>query len=85
MERSDLEEEAKKALRASRANTALTSRDVDEDVTRIVETGLFRSCVPVAFDTRDGIRLVFQVPLFCLIKSLSLGIGCNRCMLDFDA
>lgn len=58
---------AKGALRACRANTALTSRDVEEDVTRIVETGLFRACVPIAFDTRDGIRLVFQV-LF-LIKS----------------
>jgi outer membrane protein insertion porin family len=63
LERGDLEEVAKGALRACRANTALTSRDVEEDVARIVETGLFRSCVPIAFDTRDGIRLVFQVTI----------------------
>ena len=31
---------------------------------RIVESGLFSSCMPVAVDTRDGIRLVFQVYIF---------------------
>jgi hypothetical protein len=42
-------------------SAALTVREVQEDVHRIVESGLFRSCMPVAVDTRDGIRLVFEV------------------------
>ncbi|PIA42716.1 hypothetical protein AQUCO_02000282v1 [Aquilegia coerulea] len=61
LERKDLEEEAAAALKACRPNSALTVREVQEDVHRIMERGYFCSCMPVAVDTRDGIRLVFQV------------------------
>ncbi|KAL6563947.1 Outer envelope protein 80, chloroplastic [Orobanche hederae] len=61
LERKDLEAEAVNALKASRANAALTSRDVQEDVHRIIASGYFMSCMPVAVDTRDGIQLVFEV------------------------
>ncbi|PIN16013.1 putative cell surface protein [Handroanthus impetiginosus] len=61
LERKDLEAEALNALKASRANSALTVREVQEDVHRIIASGYFMSCLPVAVDTRDGIRLVFQV------------------------
>ncbi|KAJ0021596.1 hypothetical protein Pint_31130 [Pistacia integerrima] len=61
LERKDLEAEALTALRACRANSALTIREVQEDVHRIIDSGYFCSCMPVAVDTRDGIRLVFQV------------------------
>ncbi|KAJ0084864.1 hypothetical protein Patl1_29719 [Pistacia atlantica] len=61
LERKDLEAEALTALKACRANSALTIREVQEDVHRIIDSGYFCSCMPVAVDTRDGIRLVFQV------------------------
>lgn len=61
LDRKDLENEALAALKASRPNSALTVRDVQEDVHRIISSGYFCSCMPVAIDTRDGIRLVFQV------------------------
>ncbi|XP_050223369.1 outer envelope protein 80, chloroplastic isoform X2 [Mercurialis annua] len=61
LERKDLEVEAVAALKACRANSALTVREVQEDVHRIIDSGYFCSCMPVAVDTRDGIRLVFQV------------------------
>lgn len=61
LERKDLEAEALNALKASRANSALTVREVKEDVHRIIGSGYFMSCMPVAVDTRDGIRLIFQV------------------------
>ncbi|CAH8286188.1 unnamed protein product [Eruca vesicaria subsp. sativa] len=61
LERKDLEVEALAALKACRANSALTVREVQEDVHRIIESGYFCSCTPVAVDTRDGIRLMFQV------------------------
>ncbi|CAN8300689.1 unnamed protein product [Cochlearia groenlandica] len=61
LERKDLETEALSALKACRANSALTIREVQEDVHRIIESGYFSSCTPVAVDTRDGIRLMFQV------------------------
>ncbi|PON78853.1 Bacterial surface antigen (D15) [Parasponia andersonii] len=61
LERRDLEMEALAALKASRPNSALTVREVQEDVHRIIGSGYFCSCMPVAVDTRDGIRLVFQV------------------------
>ncbi|XWS73524.1 hypothetical protein CRYUN_Cryun02cG0136900 [Craigia yunnanensis] len=61
LERKDLEMEALTALKACRANSALTVREVQEDVHRIIDSGYFSSCMPVAVDTRDGIRLVFQV------------------------
>ncbi|XVE60026.1 hypothetical protein DITRI_Ditri05aG0093600 [Diplodiscus trichospermus] len=61
LERKDLETEALSALKACRANSALTVREVQEDVHRIIDSGYFSSCMPVAVDTRDGIRLVFQV------------------------
>ncbi|KAK4419541.1 Outer envelope protein 80, chloroplastic [Sesamum alatum] len=61
LERKDLEAEALNALKASRANSALTVREVQEDVHRIIASGYFMSCMPVAVDTRDGIRLIFQV------------------------
>lgn len=62
LERKDLEVEALNALKACRPNSALTVREVQEDVHRIVASGYFSSCMPVAVDTRDGIQLVFQVP-----------------------
>ncbi|KAL6888326.1 hypothetical protein ACP4OV_009352 [Aristida adscensionis] len=61
LERPELEAAAAAARRACRPNAALTVREVQEDVHRVVESGLFRSCMPVAIDTRDGIRLVFEV------------------------
>lgn len=61
MERKDLEAEAVAALKVCRPNSALTVREVQEDVHRIISSGYFCSCMPVAVDTRDGIRLVFQV------------------------
>jgi outer membrane protein insertion porin family len=61
LERKDLEMEALQALKACRANSALTVLEVQEDVHRIIHSGYFSSCIPVAVDTRDGIRLVFQV------------------------
>ncbi|KAL8161291.1 hypothetical protein V2J09_012780 [Rumex salicifolius] len=61
LERKDLASEALTALRACRPNSALTVREVQEDVHRVIDTGYFSSCMPVAVDTRDGIRLVFQV------------------------
>jgi outer membrane protein insertion porin family len=69
LERPELEEAAAAALRACRPNAALTVREVQEDVHRVVESGLFRSCMPVAVDTRDGIRLVFEVRVFCLFPN----------------
>ncbi|XP_023532612.1 outer envelope protein 80, chloroplastic [Cucurbita pepo subsp. pepo] len=61
LERKDLEMEVLTALKASRPNSALTVREVQEDVHRIINSGYFYSCIPVAVDTRDGIRLIFQV------------------------
>ncbi|GAV85893.1 Bac_surface_Ag domain-containing protein/Surf_Ag_VNR domain-containing protein [Cephalotus follicularis] len=61
LERKDLENEALAALKACRANSALTVREVQEDVHRIIDSGYFCSCMPLAVDTRDGIRLMFQV------------------------
>ncbi|KAL0389349.1 UNVERIFIED_CONTAM: Outer envelope protein 80, chloroplastic [Sesamum calycinum] len=65
LERKDLEGEALNALKASRANSALTVREVQEDVHRIIASGYFMSCIPVAVDTRDGIRLIFQPVTSC--------------------
>ncbi|XP_008798772.2 outer envelope protein 80, chloroplastic-like isoform X1 [Phoenix dactylifera] len=61
LERADLEAVATGALKSCRPNSALTVREVQEDVHRIIESGHFCSCMPVAVDTRDGIRLIFQV------------------------
>eukprot|EP00252_Welwitschia_mirabilis_P000106 TRINITY_DN10075_c0_g1_i1.p1 TRINITY_DN10075_c0_g1~~TRINITY_DN10075_c0_g1_i1.p1 ORF type:complete len:731 (-),score=127.87 TRINITY_DN10075_c0_g1_i1:281-2473(-) len=49
------------SLKACKPNSALTVQEVQEDVRRVIESGYFSSCMPVAVDTRDGIRLVFQV------------------------
>ncbi|CAI5995487.1 unnamed protein product [Closterium sp. NIES-65] len=49
------------ALKVSKANAALTTREVQEDVHRIIDTGYFASCLPTAEDTRDGVRLIFRV------------------------
>jgi len=71
LDRKDLEMEALAALKASRPNSALTVREVQEDVHRIIDSGYFTSCIPFAVDTRDGIRLVFQV---CFdVKSVIFG------------
>ncbi|XP_012472982.1 outer envelope protein 80, chloroplastic [Gossypium raimondii] len=61
LERKDLEMEALNALKACGANSALTAWEIQEDVDRIIDSGYFSSCTPVAVDSRDGIRLVFQV------------------------
>lgn len=63
LEKADLEAAAAGALKSCRPNSALTVREVQEDVHRVIQTGLFSLCMPVAFDTRDGIRLVFQVKI----------------------
>ncbi|KAG8484914.1 hypothetical protein CXB51_021652 [Gossypium anomalum] len=60
LERKDLEMEALNALKACGANSALTAWEIQEDVDRIIDSGYFSSCTPVAVDSRDGIRLVFQ-------------------------
>lgn len=79
LERKDLESEALNALKASRANSALTVREVQEDVHRIIASGYFMSCMPVAVDTRDGIRLIFQVSshsiMYMLLKFAITIIG----------
>ncbi|KAJ7980765.1 outer envelope protein 80, chloroplastic [Quillaja saponaria] len=59
--RKDLEMEALQALKACRPNSAITGREVQEDVHHIIHSGYFSSCMPVAVDTLDGIRLEFQV------------------------
>lgn len=69
LELKDLESEALNALKACRPNSALTVREVQEDVHRIIDSGYFCSCMPVAVDTRDGIRLVFQVHFSSVITS----------------
>ncbi|KAL3647589.1 Outer envelope protein 80, chloroplastic [Castilleja foliolosa] len=61
LERKDLEAEALNALKVSRANAALNAREVQEDVHRIMASGYFMSCMPVAVDTRDGIQLIYEV------------------------
>ncbi|GJV68986.1 outer envelope protein 80, chloroplastic [Tanacetum coccineum] len=60
LERKDLVEEAVKVLKMCRPNSVLTVHEVQEDVHRIIGSGYFSSCLPVAVDTRDGIRLVFE-------------------------
>lgn len=65
LERKDLESEAVAALKACRPNSALTVREVEEDARRIIHSGYFCSCIPMAIDTRDGIRLVFKVWYGC--------------------
>ncbi|GKA39532.1 outer envelope protein 80, chloroplastic [Tanacetum coccineum] len=61
LERKDLVEEAVNALKTCRPNSALTVREVQEDVHRIIGSDYFSSCLPVTVDTRDGIHLVFQM------------------------
>ncbi|XVF69667.1 hypothetical protein PTKIN_Ptkin11bG0100100 [Pterospermum kingtungense] len=61
LERKDLEMEALSALKACRPSSALTVWEVQQDVDRIIDSGYFSSCKPVAVDARDGIRLVFHV------------------------
>ncbi|KMZ56006.1 Outer envelope protein 80, chloroplastic [Zostera marina] len=61
LERPDLASEAEMALKSCRPNAALTAKEVQDDVNRIIDSGYFCACMPVAVDTRDGIRLVFQV------------------------
>lgn len=77
LERKDLEAEALNALKASRANAALTVREVQEDVHRIIASGYFASCMPVAHDTRDGIRLVFQVVYLCWLTCIYFWFMCR--------
>ncbi|KAL3609164.1 hypothetical protein D5086_000184 [Populus alba] len=88
LERKDLEGEALAALKACRANSALTVREVQEDVHRIISSGYFSSCMPVAVDTRDGIQLVFQVcgthhTSPCCAKA-GLGIPCVIVLLGYN-
>ena len=61
LENKDLLLTASSALKASKPNSALTVKEVQEDVHRIIESGYFSACMPIAEDTRDGIRLIFQV------------------------
>lgn len=61
MDNKELLNTARTALKASKSNSALTVQEVQEDVHRIIETGYFSACMPIAEDTRDGIRLIFQV------------------------
>ncbi|KAK7308337.1 hypothetical protein VNO77_41939 [Canavalia gladiata] len=50
----------------------LTNEEVQEDVNCIINSGYFSSCMPVAADTRDCIRLVFQVgPCYYCRKKLT--------------
>eukprot|EP00897_Mesotaenium_endlicherianum_P008328 jgi/Mesen1/7523/ME000039S06743 len=50
----------KNSLKASKPNLAMTVREVKEDVQRIIDTGYFNQCLPIAEDTRDGVRLFFR-------------------------
>lgn len=61
LENKELLSTASSALKASKPSSALTVKEVQEDVHRIIETGYFSACMPIAEDTRDGIRLIFQV------------------------
>jgi hypothetical protein len=56
-ERPELESATAAALHACRSNAALTVR---EDVHRVVEGGLFRSCIPIDAGTRGGFGLLHQ-------------------------
>ena len=84
LERPELEAAAAAALRACRPNAALTVREVQEDVHRVVESGRFRSCMPVAVDTRDGIRLVFEVRIIIIIIICSFPIFSSSANLGTD-
>ncbi|CAI6009885.1 unnamed protein product [Closterium sp. NIES-65] len=64
------------ALKVSKANAALTTREVQEDVHRIIDTGYFASCLPTAEDTRDGVRLIFRVEANQEMKGL-MCVGAN--------
>lgn len=80
LERKDLEAEALAALKACRPNSALTVREVQEDVQRIFDSGYFCSCMPVAVDTRDGIRLIFQVQAYALLSNSIVSVyNPNKC------
>lgn len=61
LENAELRNEALGLLKACKPNSALTVQEVQEDVLRLVSSGYFSTCMPVAVDTRDGVRLVFQV------------------------
>ncbi|EFJ33009.1 hypothetical protein SELMODRAFT_84522 [Selaginella moellendorffii] len=61
LENSEILATARQALKSCKSNYALTTKEVQEDVHRIIETGFFASCMPVAEDTRDGVRLIFKV------------------------
>lgn len=74
LERKDLETEALGALKACRANSALTVREVQEDVHRIIDSGYFCQCMPVAIDTRDGIRLIFQVVALYIVVEIDFNL-----------
>lgn len=79
LERKDLEMEALGALKACRANSALTVREVQEDVHRIIDSGYFCQCMPVAIDTRDGIRLIFQVVALYIVVEIDFNLHIHCC------
>ncbi|KAJ7546876.1 hypothetical protein O6H91_08G058900 [Diphasiastrum complanatum] len=64
---------ASQALKACKPNFALTTKEVQDDVHRIIQTGYFSSCLPTAEDTRDGVRLIFKVEPNQELK----GLVCN--------
>ncbi|KAK9665708.1 hypothetical protein RND81_14G130100 [Saponaria officinalis] len=61
LDKKELELEALMALKASQPNSAMSIREVQEDVHRVIESGSFASCRPVVVDAKDGTKLVFEV------------------------
>lgn len=70
LENPELLSSAMGALKACKPNSALTIQEVQEDVHRVIDCGYFYSCMPVAVDTRDGIRLIFKVEPYQEFKGL---------------
>ncbi|KAH9324576.1 hypothetical protein KI387_004754, partial [Taxus chinensis] len=61
LDNAEVRSSALRALKACKPNSALTVQEVQEDVHRVIMSGYFSSCLPIAVDTRDGVRLIFQV------------------------
>ncbi|KAL9237151.1 hypothetical protein vseg_011736 [Gypsophila vaccaria] len=61
LEKKELELEVLMALKAAQPNLALSVKEVQEDVHRVIESGSFSSCRPVVVDSKDGVKLVFEV------------------------
>jgi len=53
-----------------RPNLAVTNEDVQEDANRLFDTGYFNSVSPVPEDTRDGVRLKYEITPYPVMKKV---------------